>query len=111
MFFNGFAGLKELQWDVYEIMDKPGLRKNHLLDQDGVRLDEGPFQFFSSPSSDHMTYGYRGQLLELDFGRGVYKHCRTEVDDFPDEVLWRYDDVHRNYPPHFHLVGEKFFKQ
>ena len=115
VYVSVIIGMKELKWNLYDILDKPGLRQDVLLDRETIKnpggSDNCPWMFRTSPASDPMTYGYRGQLVEYDFMQGVFRINRQEAINFAEEVSWRYDDFHRLYTPYRCLVGSKAMKR
>ena len=115
VFVSVIIGMKELKWNLYDILDKPGLRQDVLLDRETIKnpggSDNCPWLFRTSPASDPMTYGYRGQLVEYDFMQGVFRVNRQEAINFAEEVSWRHDDFYRLYTPYRCLIGSKAMKR
>lgn len=115
IYISVIVGLKELKWNLYEIFDKPGLRKDVMLVHEGVPApgedDLCPWKFYVSHSSEPMLYGYRGQLIEWDFVQGHFRVNGYDEASYSEEMSWRFDDFHRTYPPFKRLFGVRAMKR
>jgi len=115
LFISVIIGMKELKWNLFEVFDKPGLRKAVLLVHDSVPApgddDRCPWKFYTTASADPMLYGYRGQMVEWDFLQGCYRLNPYDEASFREEMSWRYDDFHRLYPPYRRLFGARAMKR
>lgn len=115
LFISVIIGMKELKWNLFEVFDKPGLRKAVLLVHDSVPGpgddDRCPWKFYTTASADPMLYGYRGQLVEWDFLQGCFRLNPYDEASFREEMSWRYDDFHRLYPPYRRLFGARAMKR
>jgi len=74
-YISVIVGQRELKWNLYEILKKPGLRKETLLFTDDVDLDDPfpPWTFHTSDQRNPMLYGYRALVIEWDFNKAGYK--------------------------------------
>jgi len=108
----------ELRWNVDDMFQRHGLRRERLLVAGAVESVGGygtPWRFYASTShdTDATLYGYRSQLLARDFhsewirgGRQPsYRLDANEEAAYSIEVPWRSDDFHRTYRPYRRLVG------
>ena len=107
----------ELHWNLDDMFQRPGLRRERLLvarEVDALGGYGTPWRFYASTSgTDAILYGYRSQLLERDFHSewlrgGRQKSYRLNIDEeaaYDVEVPWRSDDFHRTYRPYRRLVG------
>ena len=104
------TGMKELKWNLYELIDKAGLRKDTLLEKEGIE-EEDAFKFYTATFSEPMVYGYRSVILTYDRVRQVYRQHTKEMEVFDEEVMHRYDDFHRTYPPYYRLFATRAFER
>jgi len=127
-FISVIIGMKDLKWNVYEIFSRPGLRRDVMLTEEDIPSpdedDRSPWTYHTTSSgpvtgtggagpvtSDHMVYGYRGQMIDWDFCEGTYRLNAGDERRFVEESEWRYDDFHRIYPPVKRLIGAKAMKK
>jgi len=107
----------ELHWNVDDMFQCPGLRRERLLVATEVESLGGygtPWRFYASAhGTDATLYGYRAQLLVRDFHSewlrgGRQPSYRLDVDEeaaYDIEVPWLIDDFHRIYRPYRRLIG------
>ena len=108
-FLSVIVGMKELKWDLFKILKKPGLRKESLLyaaESDMLEQCSNPWTYHTSADYNPMLYGYRGIAMDWDFVEGAYRISPDEERLFDEEVTWRYDDFHRLYSPYCCLIGQ-----
>ncbi|ESN99208.1 hypothetical protein HELRODRAFT_162719 [Helobdella robusta] len=109
------VGQKELKWNLYDIFDKPGLRRDVLLEQEDIvnptSSCKNLFNFYAAPFSSPMVYGYRGQIIEIDYANHAFTAFQKELETYCDEVFWRYDDFHRMYVPFQLMIGTMALKR
>ena len=68
--------MKELKWDLFKILKKPGLRKESLLyaeESDMLEQCSNPWTYHTSADYNPMLYGYRGIAMDWDFVEGAYR--------------------------------------
>jgi len=105
LFVSAVVGQRELQWNVFEIVTRPGLRRDVLLRDAMTDLGASPWRYMTSPHCEPMRYGYRGEMLDWDFVAGVYRVNAQDAASFTEEMTARYDDFHRLYAPYYRLIG------
>lgn len=105
LYVSAVVGQRELKWNVFEIVTRPGLRRDVMLRDAMTDLGVSPWQYMTSSHCEPMLYGYRGEMLDFDFVSGVYRVNSHDEASFPDEMTHRYDDFHRSYTPYYRLVG------
>ena len=74
-------------------------------DDGGGGVDRCPWTLATSDAAEPMVYGYRGQIVDWDYLQGVYRVNAADELALPEEMLWRYDDLHRLYCPYRRLIG------
>ena len=116
-FLAVILGDKEMKWELYDIFKCPGLRKELslvsdelIVDPDEDSMERDPWTFHFANGADPTTYGYRGQLLEWDFIKKIYKLDEDDEEKYKEEMFWRPDDFHRMYMPYRRLVGFQVMK-
>lgn len=117
--FSVVLGNSELKWELHDLFQKPGLRKDMALVS--ANYNVGGFRFFASKQSDGQLYGYRGQIVDWDMGRGTFKlnpadeeqFTINETDDSEDSTGMDKtgDNVHGLYRPFRRLVGYELMAQ
>jgi len=105
LYVSAVVGQRELKWNVFEIVTRPGLRRDVMLRDAMTDLGVSPWQFMTSSHCEPMLYGYRGEMIDWDFVAGVYRVNAHDEASFSDEMTYRYDDFHRCYAPYYRLVG------
>lgn len=105
LYVSAVVGQRELKWNVFEIVTRPGLRRDVMLRDAMTDLGASPWQYMTSSHCEPMLYGYRGEMLDWDFVAGVYRVNTHDEANFADEMPHRYDDFHRLYSPYYRLVG------
>jgi len=111
LYVSAVVGQRELQWNVFEIVTRPGLRRDVMLRDAMTDLGASPWQYMTSSHNDPMLYGYRGEMLDWDFVAGVYRVNAQDEANFNEEMLHRYDDFHRLYSPYYRLVGARAMRR
>lgn len=105
LYVSAVVGQRELKWNVFEMVTRPGLRRDVMLHHAMTDLGASPWQYASSSHCDALLYGYRGEMLDWDFVAGLYRVNAQDEASFPDEMEARYDDFHRLYSPYHRLIG------
>jgi len=105
LFVSAVVGQRELKWNVFDIVTRPGLRRDVLLRDAMTDLGASPWRHMTSSHCEPMLYGYRGEMLDWDFVAGVYRVNAQDEASFSDEMTARYDDFHRLYAPYCRLIG------
>lgn len=105
LYVSAVVGQRELKWNVFEIVTRPGLRRDVMLRDAMTDLGASPWRFMTSSHCEPMLYGYRGEMLDWDFVAGVYRINSQDEASFSEEVTPRYDDFHRTYSPYYRLIG------
>ena len=105
LYVSAVVGQRELKWNVFEIVTRPGLRRDVMLREAMTDLGASPWQYMTSSHCEPMLYGYRGEMLDWDFVTGVYRVNSQDEASFTEEMTPRYDDFHRSYSPYYRLIG------
>jgi len=105
LYVSAVVGQRELKWNVFEIVTRPGLRRDVMLRDAMTDLGASPWRYMTSSHCEPMLYGYRGEMLDWDFVAGVYRVNTHDEASYADEMAHRYDDFHRLYSPYYRLVG------
>lgn len=105
LYVSAVVGQRELKWNLFEIVTRPGLRRDVMLRDAMTDLGASPWQYMTSSHCEPMLYGYRGEMLDWDFVAGVYRVNSQDEASFTDEMVPRYDDFHRTYSPYYRLIG------
>ena len=113
--FSIVLGENELKWELHDLFQKPGLRKDAALNrEDALResAENTRFRFFASKQSDAQLYGYRNQIIDWDMGKSTYKVNKIEEEQFTEEMGDRVlDNFHRLYRPYKRLFGYEVMSQ
>jgi len=59
LYVSAVVGQRELQWNVFEIVIRPGLRRDVMLRSGMTDLGEPPWRYLVSAHCDPMRYGYQ----------------------------------------------------
>ena len=112
--FSVILGEKEQKWDLFDILKKPGIRKDIFFkDTGGIPLGMDspfPWRFFSNRNDcDPWNYGYRGQMLEWDFVNEVFR-MHSEEKLYSEETPFSPTDFHQSFVPYKILVGVEIMR-
>lgn len=105
LYVSAVVGQCELKWNLFEMVTRPGLRRDVMLRDAITEPGLSPWQYMTSSHCEPMLYGYRGAMLDWDLVAGVYQVNVQDEASFTDEMTARYDDFHRSYAPYHRLIG------